>query len=596
MEREDLPALRALGFNNDDELRALGLWEPATGDPETLAEMYVRRSKKKDTLAALRAQVRQMCAQADRDETKIRHVWFEQKSASKAYIRREEFESSTAAIVAGLSKTLYVFKTSRLSRRGMGQVGLLLDTFEERRARIYVVAEHMDSRKARGMFAWVSEQARDQAKDIAEFTKIGIDAHKAEGRWPGGLAPYGLECPKGTGKLRHLTSEYPTARRIAECLLAAMVPAKIADMLNSEGKRTRKGAMWRAQTIIHLAKSVSWAGLIPNRERATDEYGNPIDKYFRSIDPLRDAKGVPISCGDGVVTYDEFLKINALISGRSRAASGSAIGDKRRGIRQPVTIMTDLFKCPHCKGPMGNGGRNYNCRNRATMGEAVCPGAATQRQRVDDAMAELWQGHILRLAPDSETIQNIARRWLSYQDPAKEDRKRHVSAMLESAVGREMKLEKEFFVLQKMSEERFESLREQLAAQIAELKAELAELSKEADLSVLMDSKALTSIWNSEGIEGRRALLAAAVKSVTITPAKCRGDRTPIHDRLVVEWRDAKDLAAGNAIAAGVEFVEVTRQRRKAAERAAQGPDEGMSAPTRNVPSESHAAQLEIPA
>lgn len=595
MERDDYPALRALGFE-DDELKELGLWEVYTGDPATLAEMYVRRSKKKDTLAMLRSMVKQMCAQADRDEIKIRHVWFEQKSASKAYITREEFEKATAAVADGLSKTLYVFKTSRLSRRGMGHVGSVLDTFDAQRARIFVTAEHLDSRKSRGMFAWLSERARDEAKEIAEFTKLGIDAHKAEGRWPGGVTPYGLECPKGTGKLRHLASEYPTARRIAECLLAAIVPAKIADMLNSEGKRTRKGAMWRAQTIIHLAQSVSWAGLIPNRERATDDNGNPIDKYYRSIEPLRDAKGIPISCGEGVVTYDEFLKINALISGRSRAASGSSIGDKRRGIRQPVTIMTGLFKCPHCGGPLGNGGRNYNCRNRATMGKAACPGAATARQRVDEAMAELWRGHILRLAPDSETIQNIARRWLSYQDPGKEARKRQVSAVLESAVGREMKLQKEFFVLQKMSEEQFESLREMVAVQIAELKAELAELSKEADLSPLMDPEALTAIWNSEGIEGRRALLAAAVKSVTITPAKYRGDRTPILDRLVVEWRDEKDPAALAANGKALEFVEKTRKRRKAAESPEQGPAEGMSVPARNVSSESHAEQLEIPA
>ncbi|MFE5556230.1 recombinase family protein [Streptomyces sp. NPDC056544] len=567
MERQDLPALRALGFE-DDELKELGLWDAYTGDPAALAEMYVRRSKKKDTLAMLRSMVKQMCAQADRDEIKIRHVWFEQKSASKAYITREEFEKATAAVADGLSKTLYVFKTSRLSRRGMGHVGSVLDTFDMQRARIFVTAEHLDSRKSRGMFAWLSERARDEAKEIAEFTKLGIDAHKAEGRWPGGVAPYGLECVKGSGKLSRKEGEYPTARRIAEKLLEGIVPAKVADVLNSEGKRTRKGAMWRAQTIIHLAQSVSWAGLIPNRERAKDENGNEIDKYYRSIEPLCDAKGNPIECGKGVVTYDEFLKINALISGRSRAASGSAIGDKRRGVRQPVTILTDVFKCPHCKGPMGNGGKNYNCRNRANMGESVCQGAATVRQRADDAMTEMWASHITALSPESNTIQQIARRWLQYKDPAKEAKKRKASAALESAVGREMKLEKEFFVLQKMSEERFESLREQVAAQIVELKAELAELTKEADLTPLMSPKALMAIWSSEGIEGRRALLQAAVKRVTITPATGRGDRTPIKERLEVQWRDEKDPAALAARAAGVEFVEITRQRRKAAEAA----------------------------
>ncbi|MFG2815727.1 recombinase family protein [Streptomyces sp. NPDC048410] len=566
MERQDLPALRALGFE-DGELKELGLWEPATGDPSSLADMYVRRSKKKDTLSVLRAQVRQMCGQAQRDGIKVRHVWFEQKSASKAYVRREEFENAGAAVVAGLSKTLYVFKTSRLSRRGMGHVGVLLDSFEERQARIYVVAEHLDSRHNRGMLAWLAEQAREQAKEIAEFTKLGIDAHKAEGRWPGGVTPFGLESPKGSGKLRR-NAEYPHSRRIANLLLAARTPASVADELNSEGIKTRHGKLWRAQTIIHISMSVAWAGLVPQRERVLDEHGNFTGKYRRGSDPLLDAKGNPVSCGEGVVTYDELLKIRALISGRSRAASGSAIGNKRRGIRQPVTILTDLFKCPHCRGVMGNGGRNYNCRNRANQGASVCKGAATKRDRVEDAMAQLWIAHISRLTPDSDTIQNIARRWLSYQDPAKEARKRQVSASLENAVGREMKLEKEFFVLGKMDEERFERLRGQVGEQITELKSELAELSKEADLSPLMDPEALTALWGSEGIEGRRALLKAAVNSVTITPAKCRGDRTPIHDRLVITWRDAKDPAALAAIDKGIEHVERTRQRRKAAEAA----------------------------
>ncbi|MFF9188351.1 recombinase family protein [Streptomyces rochei] len=566
MEREDLPALRALGFE-DSELKELGLWEPATADPSALAEMYVRRSKKKDTLSSLRAHVRIMCEQARRDNTQIRRVWFEQKSASKAYIRREEFESATAAIVAGLSKTLYVLKTSRLSRRGMGQVGLLLDTLEEKQARIYVTAEHLDSRYNRGMLAWVSEQAREQAKDIAEFTKIGIDSNKADGKWTGGVTPYGLESPKGSGKLRR-NAEYPTSRRIADLLLATRTPASIAETLNSEGVPTRHGKKWRAQTIIHLTMSPAWAGLVPNRERVRDENGNPTDKYRRTADPLLDADGEPVSCGEGVVSYAEFVKIRALISGRSRAGSGSAIGSKRRGVRQPVTILTDLFKCPHCAGPMGNGGRNYNCRNRAVQGPSACSGAATQRERAEDGITQLWMAHIVSLSPESETIQNIARRWLQYRDPATEDRKRNVAAALEQAVGRRERLEKEFFVIGGMDEERFDRLREQLGAQIHALKTELDELSKEADLSPLMDAEALTAIWESEGVEGRRALLKAAIKSVTITPAKFRGDRTPILDRLVVEWRDAKDPEALAATDRGVEYVERTRQRRKAAEAA----------------------------
>ncbi|MDX3385573.1 recombinase family protein [Streptomyces niveiscabiei] len=553
MERDDLPTMRALGFE-EEELRALGLWDVATGDPADLAEAYIRRSKKSDDLASLRGHIRDICRTALSEGKRIRHVWFEQKSASKAYVKREEFDKAISAVKAGLSKTLYIWKTDRLSRRGMGHVGLLLDEFDKRGARIVSVTEGLDSSKgSRMVFAILSERARDEAKDISLRTKNGMDSHKTEGKWLGGVTPYGLECVDG--KLRHKAAEYPTARRIAELLLDAVTPAEVAETLNKEKIRTRKGKQWRAQTIIHLAHSPSWAGLIPNRERATDEFGQPLDKWYRGGEPLMGNDGHPITCGQGVVTYAEWVKINELISGRSRA--GTAIGDRTRGIRKAATIMTGILRCPHCKGPMGNGGRNYRCQARINQGPSVCKGVASQRERIDDAMGSLWVSHVLRLSPESPTIINIARRFLNYQDPEKQARKGAVSAALDSAVSREIRLNKEFFV-GGMDETQYETLRNDLGAQIASLKAELAELEKEADLTPLMSAEALAVLWDAEGLEGKRALLSAALKSVTLLPAKFRGDRTPITERLVPDWRD-KDGMPDDVL----EGARKTMQRRR---------------------------------
>lgn len=272
MEREDLPNLCALGFE-DEELLELGLWEPVTGNPADLAEMYVRRSKKKDTLSALREQVRRMCWHARQEEKRIRHVWFEQKSASKAHVKREEFDKATAAIAdARLSKTLYVFKTSRLSRRGMGQVGLLLDRFEERQARIYVVAENIDSTRSRMVLAILSEQAREQASDISEFTKIGIDGNKADGRWTGGVTPYGLHSPPKSGKLAHNPAEYPTARRIAEWRRVVPILEVSAGIGEVDFSTVRDMCLCVAR-IDQCERDLSQRGLMVTAERGTVKNG-----------------------------------------------------------------------------------------------------------------------------------------------------------------------------------------------------------------------------------------------------------------------------------------------------------------------------------
>ncbi|MEV6732067.1 recombinase family protein [Streptomyces sp. NPDC051364] len=536
MEREDLPNLHALGFE-DEELKTLGLWGPAIGTPANLAEMYLRRSKKKDTLSSLREQVRRMCAHAAREGKQVRHVWFEQKSASKAYVRREEFEKATAAIAdAGLSKTLYVFKISRLSRRGSGQVGLLLDKFEEQEARIFSVAEGMDSRNNRLTLTIFSEQARDQAADISIFTKNGIDANKADGRWTGGVTPYGLYSPKGSGKLARNPSEYPTARRIAAHLVDRKTPAWIANTLNTEGIPTRHGKKWTGPGIVSLAHSVTWAGLVANREKMLDKNGKDVGKYHRGGTPLLNRSGKPVSCGEGVITFAEHVKINSILA--ERAQKGTSIGDRTRGKREIVALLSGILRCGLCNGPMANGGVNYRCYARQVEGESSCRGVSTDRKRVDAAATAMWINHVLSLSLESPTIYAIAKDWLAYSDPEKDAHKAHVGAALESAVGREMKLEKEFFVFGRMDEEKYDRLREQVAAQIAELKVELAELSRATDLSPLMDPFSLADLWEDAGIGGQRALLKAALRGITLTPPKFRGDRTPIRDRLMPEWRD----------------------------------------------------------
>ncbi|MGW6012353.1 recombinase family protein [Streptomyces sp. NPDC055210] len=561
MEREDLPTLRALGFE-DDELKELELWTPAVGAPAELAEMYVRRSKKKDSLSSLREQIRRMATRAMADKLHIRHVWFEQKSASKAYVRREEFEKATEAVYAhGLSKTLYVFKTSRLSRRGMGQIGLLLDKFEEKGARVFAESEGLDSRTSRMVFAVMGETARDQVKDLGEFTQNGIIGSKRDGKWTGGVTPYGLRAVKGEGRLERNPDEYPTARRVAEYLLERKTPHWIASTLNEEGLKTRHGRNWQATGIIALAHAVTWAGLVAQRERILDADGQWFGTYHRGGTPLFAKNGNPVSCGEGVITFAEHVKIKTILASRSQ--KGTSIGDRTRGKREIVALLSSSLRCGLCSGPMANGGVNYRCYARQTEGESSCKGVSTERTRVDSAVETLWINHILALSPESDTLHAIARDWLSYKDPEKEARKAQVTATLEAAVGREIGLRKERFVLGRMSEADYEYLWRELNAQIDSLKVELATLSIEADLSPLMDPETLTGLWNGAGISGQRALLRAALteKGITLLPSRYRGDRTPILDRLVPHWRDGKDLAALAAINAGVERVERDRQQ-----------------------------------
>ncbi|MFF5713122.1 recombinase family protein [Streptomyces sp. NPDC012756] len=530
MEREDADALAALKLTHED-LVELGLDKPATGDPSELVDLYLRRSKKMEDLATLRRHLRDAVRWVRSEGLQIRHVWFEQRSASKAHIRRDEFENAKAAVLAGRSKCLAVWKTDRLDRRGMGAVGTLLDDLDRRRARLVSVTEGLDSSKGgRIVFAILSERARDEAKDIALRVQTGLEAHRIIGRAPGGKPPYGVKHI-GDGKVGPHPDEYPTARKIADFLLQGTAGTQVAHELTQAGHRTRTGRHWSANAISRMAHSPLWAGLVPYRERQTDEFGNPIDKWGWKAEPLLDAEGRPVSCGTGVVSVTEWYAIKSLIA--SRTAKGIGRG---HGHRTASKILTGILKCPHCKVGLVSGGTSYRCRTRMEGGATACPGTRTSAARVDAVVGEMWITHVSALEPDDPVLHEIGARWLAYQDPEKAERKRHVAGALEDAERRVEELDEAYFVQARIPEDRYKRLSKAVSDQVSSLTAELNELKRQSDLTPLLDGVLLAEAWHAAPLNDKRMLLRCAIEELILTSSSGQGDRRPVVDRLEVTW------------------------------------------------------------
>ncbi|MEV7523773.1 recombinase family protein [Streptomyces sp. NPDC091371] len=535
MMRADLAALKALGFS-EEELVDLGLHHPAVGDPECLVDAYIRRSKKREDLTTLRAHLRDIVRWCRAEGLAVRHVWFEQRSASKIHVRRDEFEKAKEAVLAGQSRTLAVWKTDRLDRRGMGAVGALLDELDRRRSRLISVSEGLDSSKGgRLVFAFLSERARDEAKDIAERVQIGLDSHRVLGRAPGGRPPFGVQS-LGNGKVGPHPAEYPTARCIADALLNGEASTTLAHRLTEQGLRTRTGRHWSANAISRMAQSPLWAGLVPHRERKTDEFGNPIDKWGWKAEPLIGPDGHPISCGTGVVSLTEWYAI------RSRFASRTVRGLRGgHGVKTPAKLLTGILHCPRCAVGMVSGGASYRCRTRMEGGPAACPGVRTKVDRADEAVAGAWVRRISSMEPGDPVLHEIARRWLRYQDPEQDERALRVSAALEDAERRGADLDDAYYVHGRMKADRYERLSDGLREQTRAMRAELTELHRQSDLTPLLDGQLLGEAWEDAPLADQRMLLRCALKKVTLLPASGQGDRTPMLDRINFDWVEAQD-------------------------------------------------------
>ncbi|WPW31041.1 recombinase family protein [Streptomyces atratus] len=546
--REDHATLVGLGLS-PEELETLGLDKPATADPSGLMDAYLRRSNRKEDLATLRGHLRDVVRWAQANGLQIRHVWFEQLSASKTYVRRREFEKATQAIMDGKSKTLGVWKTDRFDRRGMGAVGRMLDEFDRRQSRLVSVSEGLDSSQGgRMVFAILSERAREEAKDIAKRVKIGHDSHKAEGRRGTGRPPFGLYSAPGSGKVEPHPDEYGTARRLADLLLDKKTTKDTAHQLNVEGYRTRSGATWSPTAVSKLAQSPLFAGMVPVRRRKTDEHGNPLDSWEGYGEPLRNEKGEVVMCGKGVVAPGEWFKIKALIAERT---------DERwaKGKPEAKYLGTGSYRCGQmrdkkgtgelepCGGSMSHRGGRYRCEVRQTRGKSICEGVVTLADRIDHAVGQAWIHHITALEPGDPVVIEIARRWLAFADPETQAKKEEAQKALEAAQWRVKKLEDDFYVYGKMDEERFEELSEGQRAVIESTAATLEALDAEADLSPLTHIDTLREAWEAADMADKRMLLKCALgkKGIRVKPAARQGDHTPILERLEFDWLSKKD-------------------------------------------------------
>lgn len=424
--------------------------------------------------------------------------------------------------------------------------------------------ENLDSSQpgARMIFAFMSEKARSEAKDIALRVNVGHREHKEMNRRGTGNPPFGtisprLENGKPSGKVEPHPTEFPTARRLADLLLGEasdlpepyaaregepLATATVAHILNAEGHQTRGGHTWSPTAVSKLAQSPLFAGMVPQRERKTDEHGNPLGEWQGYGEPALDEKGQPRICGTGVVTPAEWYRVRALIRGRTNEDFG-------KGKPGAKYLGTGVYKCGRqrdkgkgepepCMGYISHRGGRYRCDVRQTRGKSICEGIVTLAERVDQAVGEAWISHIRALEPGDPVLTAIGRRWLAFSDPETQAKKEHAREALEGAQKRVKKLEDDYYVYGKLSEERYEELSQAQRATIETMTATLDSLDGETDYSVFSDGETLREAWGDADIPTRRMLLQCAVgkKGVIILPAARQGDHTPILDRLVFDW------------------------------------------------------------
>jgi site-specific DNA recombinase len=212
---------------------------------------YIRVStdKQADKGHSLEAQKAKLEAYAQLYDLELVNVVVESGSAKS--LDREGLSEVLDSLQGGVAEAVVVTKLDRLTR-SVRDLGKLVEVYFQKYA-LLSVSEQIDTRSAAGrlvlnVLASVSQWEREV---IGERTSQAMQHMKSEGKYTGGIAPYGYQLING-GLVEH-EGEQQVVQLVQEYRARGLSLRKIATVLTEEGFKSRADRPFHHQAIARLA-------------------------------------------------------------------------------------------------------------------------------------------------------------------------------------------------------------------------------------------------------------------------------------------------------------------------------------------------------
>ncbi|MFF0552246.1 recombinase family protein [Streptomyces sp. NPDC004311] len=503
---------------------------------DTICDLYLRLSLDRDGKTAIERQEADCRAWAERNGLTVRKVHLDRGRSGYKTVERKGFDAALAAVTAGVVGTLIVWKLDRLSRKGIGQVGRVLDGIEKAGGRLVSVVDGLDTSNgsARIVVATLAELALSESRNLGTRVRHAKRYLRSKGQWIGGQPPYGLLIDPKTKTLVHDPEHAVHARLIADEALAGTSLVRIARLLNEYEILSPRGGQWNAASIMQLLRSPAFAGLMPQTESVETDDGER--NYTGRIFPYRDPETLDtVGIGEGIITVGEREQIIRTLESRTFVHAG-----KRRPKPEGTALLTGLIFCavPGCGRRMHRVGGSYQCMARRAGNQ--CIGASASAEAVDQYVTEQFLTKLPALAPDDPLLVAIADRWVHRVDPEAFAQRDALTAEIREEEVRMADLEDARYVRGEFSGatavERYNRLSGRLRERIEGLRVTLHKLPvPSVDVSPLLDCRTLRAAWADATNEDRRSRLSLAVDRVEVSKG-VRGRRIIPEQRIRIHW------------------------------------------------------------
>jgi DNA invertase Pin-like site-specific DNA recombinase len=217
---------------------------------------YVRVStdKQADRGVSLEAQTEKIKAMAVVQSADLAEVIVDAGESAKS-LDRPGMERLLTMVDARAVDVVIIAKLDRLTR-SVKDLAELLERFTRRGVSLVSVAESLDTGTAAGrlvlnIMTAVSQWEREA---IGERTRDAMQHKRANGERVGTI-PFGFRMTEDGSRLEQDPAEQDVLARIHELKASGRTLREIADELNRQGYKTRRGTAWRHQYVAGVLKA-----------------------------------------------------------------------------------------------------------------------------------------------------------------------------------------------------------------------------------------------------------------------------------------------------------------------------------------------------
>lgn len=306
-----------------------------------------------------------------RNQQEIYHTWIQRNNCVlyKAYV--DEGISGTKAykriewlkmLEDGREKKYDILLCKSYSRFGRNMIETLgaIKELRENGIRIIFIEDSLDSELDAtkfGLFSWISEQ---ESQNTSKRIKTVFDHFKDVGKIYNCIAPYGYEYDKTKKNFVINETESAVIKRIFKLYLQGNGTGKIAKKLRQEGVPTKKGGVWRNNTIKNLITNEVYIGVLVQNKSQTIDVTIKKSKQIPKEEWIKHYNNHEAIIDDE--TFFEANRIYKINSENSYKARSRITGTERSS---NVSLFSNLLKCS-CGSSMSirrkkNRKPYYNC-------------------------------------------------------------------------------------------------------------------------------------------------------------------------------------------------------------------------------------------